>query len=133
MRIVTDTNVLISSLGWRGPEHRLLEMVFDGRIELCLSPEILEEFALVCRRDKLGFDEEDIDEFLTALIDISEIVMPEISIQAVMNDPKDNMVLECALRSGADAIVSGDRHLLDINTFENIRILNASALLSDLE
>lgn len=133
MRIVTDTNVLISSLGWRGPEHKLLEMVFDGRIELCLSPEILEEFALVCRRNKLGFDEDDIDEFLTALIDISEIVLPEISIQAVKHDPKDNMVIECALQSGSDAIVSGDRHLLEIGTFENIRICNASALLSDLE
>lgn len=128
-----DTNVLISALGWKKSEHRLLGLVFRGKIELYISPQILEEFVQVSQRKKFNFSPDDIEEFVTSLIEVCEMVIPLERIEAVKEDPTDNMFLECAVEGGVDHIISGDSHLLKLKEFRGISIMNASSLLKKMD
>ncbi len=133
MRIVVDTNVLVSALGWEGNEYILMKKVFAGEVELFSSPEILQEFQKVSRRPRFGFSEDDIEEFTVALLEISTLVMPEKKLKTIKKDPSDNMFLECALEAKADFLVSGDEHLLRLKNLDDIRIVRAKVALSELK
>ena len=63
-------------------------------------------------RDKFGYTEEEVNTFVEAIISFSDVVNPDIKIDAIKADPDDNKILECAVTSGASYIVSGDKHLL---------------------
>jgi len=130
MKIVVDTNVLISALGWRKSEHHLIKRVFMGEINLYLSPVILEEFIQVSKRKKFGFSSDEIEEFVTSLIEVCEMVIPQEKIDEIKEDPTDNMFLECAIEAKADYIISGDKHLIKLAKFQGISIMNASSLLN---
>lgn len=132
MKIVVDTNILISALGWDGAEYLLIRKVFRGEIELYLSPRMLEEFIQVSQREKFGFFPDEIEEFITALIEVCEMVLPRQRIEMIKEDPADNMFLECAIEAKADYIVSGDKHLLKLKEFQGITMINASALLKKM-
>jgi len=132
MRVVMDTNVLISSLGWDGPEHELLMMVFSGRLNASISPDILQEFAVVAGREKFGSTRFDIDEFMTLLMGSCDVVVPDDVIDVIKVDPMDNMVLECAVKARSDVIVTGDRHLLTLEEYDGIRIIRVSTFLKEL-
>lgn len=131
MKIVTDTNILISALGWKGYEYDLIRLVFTGEIELFTTPEIIEEFLKVSTRKKFGFSPHEIEEFISAVLEVSNVFMPEISINEIKDDPSDNIFLECALEGNVDFIITGDRHLLNLGQFENIKIMNASSFIKN--
>lgn len=98
-----------------------------------LSQPILEEYVSVLIRFRPT--EEDLD-LLTTLIShpkITEWVTPTLRVHVIADDPSDNRFLECAQAGKADAIVSGDRHLLCLNTFHNIPILSAKTFLTRFE
>lgn len=132
MKIVVDTNVLISALGWKKSEHRLIKRIFKGEIQLFMSPQILEEFIQVSQRKKFGFSSDDIEEFVTSLILVCEMIIPQKKIEIIKEDPTDNMFLECAIEAKVDYIVSGDKHLMKLGEFQGIAIMNASALLKTM-
>ena len=133
MKIVVDTNVLISALGWQKSEHHLLRSVFQGENILYMSPQILEEFIQVSERKKFNFSPDEIEEFVTSLIESCEMVIPREKINTVKKDPTDNMFLECAVEGGVDHIISGDRHLLELKEFRGITIIYASSLLKRMD
>ena len=64
------------------------------------------------------------------LLAYSEIIEPKIKANAVPEDPKDNMVIECALSAGADYIITGDNHLLKLKEFKGIKILTPKEFLA---
>jgi len=133
MKIVVDTNVLISALGWQKSEHRLLKSVFQGEIKLFMSPQIMEEFIQVSQRKKFNFTSDEIEEFVTSLIEICDMVIPQETINVIKEDPTDNMFLECAVEAKVDYIISGDKHLLKLVEFRGIGIMNASSLLKCMD
>lgn len=130
MKIVADTNVLISAFGWNGPEHELIARCLRTEITLCFSAQTLEEFKVVSLRKKFGFSQDEIDEFIDALLEASQMVFPEEQINEIKDDPKDNKFLECAAEAKAQFIVSGDRHLLKLGQFRRTKILSAKQFLS---
>ena len=132
MKITVDTNVLISALGWKGNEHELIRRVFEGNVKLFMSPELLAEFEEVALRRKFGFSAEEIEGFVGALIEASEIIVPEEEVTSIINDPDDNRVLECALHGKVNFIVSGESHLLKLKAFEGKKIVRASEALKKL-
>jgi uncharacterized protein len=129
MRIVVDTNVIVSALVFGGLPRRVFEAVEAGRCELYYSAETENETRRVLR-DKFGWDEDRLDRYLPALWRLGERVTPRRRVDAVKDDPDDNRILECALAAGADVIVSGDSHLLRLTAHEGIAILTPRSFLS---
>lgn len=122
-RIVLDTNVLISAVIFGGPPRQVLELVISGTVDCTLSITILDEIRRVLYRPKFGFLPEQSFQLLEELHAVCDVINPTVRLNAVTSDPYDNMVLECALESGASFVVSGDRHLLDLVEFRGIQIV----------
>lgn len=126
-RIVLDTNVYVSAYGFGGKPARVLAAVISGEHTLVTSPALLAEVA-----DKLyavlGFDDEHVSEVIRQVARIAEVVRPAVSIDLVADEP-DNRVLECAVEGGADVIISGDHHLLDLVSYQGIRIVRVAEFL----
>ena len=122
MRIVVDTNVIVSALVFGGLPRRIFELVEGGYCELFYAAEIQEETRRVLR-DKFGWDEDRLDRYLRTLWSLGKRVVLRHRVNAVREDPDDDRILECALAADADVIVSGDRHLLKLGAYEGITIL----------
>lgn len=130
-RIVCDTNIIVSGLLWKGAPRQLLARVEDGRNSLFTSRILLDEIDRVLRYPKLvsilGKAKLARQDILRWLVQHSTIVMPKpLDRIVVTTDPTDDHVLACAVSASADAVISGDKHLLDIRSFHGIPILTAS-------
>jgi putative PIN family toxin of toxin-antitoxin system len=129
-RVVLDTNVFVSAYGFGGKPAEVLRGAIAGVYVLVTSPAILTELA-----DKLyevlGFDDEHVREVVSQLARIAEVVRPEVRLAVLADDP-DNRVLECATEGGADVIVSGDHHLLDLGTYGEVRVVRVAEFLEGL-
>lgn len=123
MRIVLDTNVVVSSL-WGGPPKSVMNACRRGRVKLLLSRPILEEYFTVLSRFEIEEDDMDLFESLFTDPRRTEMVSPSLSIRAVKEDPSDDKFLECAVSGRAEGIVSGDRHLLALGEFRGIPIMS---------
>ncbi len=128
LRVVLDTNVVISGLLFGGPPRQVLERALEGSIELFTSPPLEEELERVLRM-KFPSALSAIHETLAALQEVTTPVVPRRAVSAIPEDPSDNRVLECALAARADAILSGDHHLLRHQKFRAIPILTPQAFL----
>ena len=91
---------------------------------LSLSLVILDELRNVLERPKFRFSPEQAFQVIEELHAVCDIVNPAIQVNIVTADPKDNMILECAMESKAEIIVSGDQHLLAIVEFRGIQIVS---------
>mgnify|MGYP001613833053 CR=1 FL=1 len=129
LKITVDTNTLISATITKGNEFELLRLARLGRIKLILSPQILKEFKEVISRPKFGFSQEQINNALKQIINVSSIVMPSIKVNIIKDDPEDNKILECAVSGKVDYIVSGDSHLLKLGEYESIKIVRTTDIL----
>jgi len=133
MRVVLDTNILISALGWAGGnEYDIVQRCFKKELTPVFSLETLEEFRKVAQRPKFEFSEEKISEFVSALLEIGEVVKPDETANAIAEDPKDNKFLDAAVAGKAQYIVSGDRHLLNLKKFKGVKIVKPADFLGHL-
>ena len=126
MRVIIDTNVILSAIFFGGIPGRILEAYRDGKLTLVLSPEILEEYRATAARLAEKFDVE-----YVALLDWiaihSEMEQSLPLSVPVCADPDDDKFIACALASNAKIICSGDRHLLDVNGYQEIEVLRPRA------
>lgn len=132
MRVVLDTNIWVSYiLTHRPPISTIIDMMVDEEeIILVTSIELLEELERVLSYSKLKrfYTEEERNRFIALVAAMSDIVdLPEI-IPRICRDPKDDMVITCAVAGVADVIVSGDEDLLEIGRAGNIPIVTARQL-----
>jgi putative PIN family toxin of toxin-antitoxin system len=123
--VVIDTNVLVSALLFGGDPGRLVAYWKSGRILPYISKAMVEELLRVLSYPKLGITEKDIQYLLYAEI------LPYFNIQKVKPGPviietypSDDKFLCCAAAAGADAVISGDKHLLQMRTYQDIVILS---------
>lgn len=132
-KVVMDTNVIVSSIFWMGRNpNKLVSHAIKLDIVNYTSPEILAELDKVLRVDFKVTDE--IARRQMALVRrYSLVVEPSQKIDAIKDDPKDNMILECADSCKADFIITGDNHLLKLKEFRGIKILNPKAFLETIE
>ena len=134
MRIVADTNVIVSAFLWGGTPRRLLDAVEARRFELFTSRALVTELQDVLSREK--FTEQlkktrFTSAFLLArytqlatLVAPAEVAVPE------LRDPDDALVLACALAARADAIVSGDADLRALGNYQRISVLSPADCLN---
>ena len=131
MRIVIDTNVLLSAFLWGGTPKRLIGHLRNNSAELVISPALLNEFAAVIARPKFAAILSrttrtpasvivHLRTLAATLIDAPPLTRP------VCRDPKDDIVLACALAAQAQLIVSGDEDLLSLQAHAGIPIVNAA-------
>lgn len=136
LRAVFDTNVLVSYLLVHRPPIATLidEHLAQGRFTLVSAPDLLEELARVLRYPRLQrfYSPEERDRFVALIAALSELVeLPE-DLPAISRDPADDRVIACAVVGRAEAIVSGDRDLLALQTVGGIPILTAAQFLARL-
>lgn len=124
IKVVVDTNVVISGIFWRGNPHKILMSWFREKFETLVSEPILEEYERVLKRLDSGLTPEEIQRWVEIIVIHSTFVKPFINIDFVRDDPDDNKFIECAVDGNADYIISGDKHLLNIKKYENIEILS---------
>jgi putative PIN family toxin of toxin-antitoxin system len=129
MRVVFDTNILVSAfVTARGRGEAALLRTLEGTDRLLVSKAIIDELLGVLAR-KFSRDREQLARIAVFLADIGELVDPELKIHRLADDP-DNRILECAVDGHADAIVTGDRALLQLKNFEGIPIPTLKSYLS---
>ncbi|PIV40830.1 MAG: putative toxin-antitoxin system toxin component, PIN family [Nitrospirae bacterium CG02_land_8_20_14_3_00_44_33] len=133
MKVVFDTNVIISSLIFDGTPRRLLDLARHGRFQLILSEFILKETSNVLAK-KFGWEENPIGAAIIKLSSIAEIIEPDVSINVIKNADSDNRILECGVAANADIIVSGDtKHILPLKNYHGINIISPIEFLGVLE
>jgi len=131
IRVVFDTNILIASvLSQRGSPYQCLQLANLGQIQSVTCQEILDEF-----REKLQFkfrySLEKVESEVAMIANCSELAIISNTLNVIITDPDDNMVLECAVVGHANYIVTGDKkHLLPLKNYQGIEIVNAADFLS---
>ena len=129
MKVVADTNVLVSALIFPGgPPEAFYRLALEEKIELVTSRPLLAELGRILS-DKFGWQRDRAEELIEQLVRLAEIVDPQEAIAEITADPTDNRVLEAAADGRADAIVSGDQHLLALTTWRGIPIQSPAAFL----
>ncbi len=122
-KVVVDTNILISSLIFPGRVVvEIFDEIIDGQIMLGISEDIIREFIRVCVY-KFEYDPEKTVKIAEIIRRISKIITPSKKFN-VITDEADNRILECAVAFDADYIISGDKHLLKLKKYKNIKILS---------
>ena len=137
MRAVIDTNVLLSGLLWHGQPHALLEHVRAGAVSMVSSPALLAELADVIGRAKfdaiLKRTNTSRERSLAEVRRLAEVIDPPPLPQPVCRDPDDDEVLALAVAAKVELIVSGDKDLLSLGSFEGIPIIAPAQAISLIE
>jgi uncharacterized protein len=128
LRVVIDTNVIVSALNFGGNPKNVLELARKNRIQNITSPFIIDEVKKVLRQ-KFSWQMGVIREILTDFKTFSNIIDPPETLTAVSHLP-DNRILECAVVGGADYLISGDRHLIDLKAYGRIKIVTPTEFLT---
>lgn len=128
LKAVLDTNVIVSGMFWKGAPYRCLFAARSGLFELVFCDEILQELEDVLQR-KLSLTGIEAKKALSSIIEIGHKVGITGELKVVRDDPDDDKFIETALVSGAGIIVSGDRHLLSLRKYRDIRVLNTNDFL----
>ncbi len=128
MKVVLDTNILVSALLWRGTPYRCLLAIEAGLVELIISPPILEEFRriLIAKFRHTQAEADGAVAFLRATATLVEV--PE-TLHGITEDPEDDKFVEAAQVAGVDYLVSRDRHLLTLGVHAGIPVIRARTLL----
>ena len=114
--IVVDANVILAAFrSSRGASHQLLRFMLEGVIKFAVSPAVALEYEDVLMRPGLlgqhpWISAEDIDNVLDAVFGCATLTSPWFRFRPFLDDPKDDLYVECALAAGAAVIVSQDKH-----------------------
>ena len=128
MRVVFDTNILVSALVFPGGQgDAALRRIVEGTDELVISRAILDELLEVLGR-RFARDAEELAHVAVYLSEIATVVAPRRRLRVVRDDP-DNRILECASTARAEAIVTGDKALLALEDFEGIVVVTLASYL----
>ena len=128
LRVTADTKSSFRA-ELAGIPRQILNLAESGAIHLTVSDDILDEVARVLRREKFGWPELEIDRALTQISRFTERVESKQRIDAIAEDPTDNRILECAIVSRSEYLVTGDNHLLKLGQFGSTRIVKPADFL----
>jgi putative PIN family toxin of toxin-antitoxin system len=128
VRIVIDTNILISGIFFKGKERDVLELWFNGKFDVICTEEIFEEYSEVIMRftKKSGGNEH---KKITGIIAKNCLFIKNVYKEKYSRDSDDDKFINCAISGGSSYIVSGDKDLLVLKKIAGIEIITASDFL----
>ncbi len=129
MRVVLNTNVLISALFWGGQPRRVVDLAIAGRIQAVTSPELLAELEQVLAED-FAVPQETVELVLRDTLSYAEVTVPVEEVHIAVRDSGDTKVIAAAMAGRGDCIVTGDRDLLVIVEAHGIAIVTVREFLS---
>jgi putative PIN family toxin of toxin-antitoxin system len=129
MKVVLDTNIYISSFFWKGKPYKIMLKALDKDFENFISSHIIKEINNVLQRDFEVSDKKR-QKMISIIIKNFQMVEPKEKIKIIKDDPDDDKIIECAVESKSDFIVTQDKHLLKIKKFRNIKVLNPEEFLA---
>jgi putative PIN family toxin of toxin-antitoxin system len=128
LKLVFDTNIFISAFAIPGRRaEEAYRHALRGSFDLCTSVAILTETAQKLR-EKFGWEEPQVVRMLKAISRVARVVKTKPHL-VVLHDEPDNRILECAVETEAEVIVTGDNHLLTLRTFQNVSIVRLADFL----
>lgn len=134
MRVVADTNVIVSGLLWHGPPRQLLNAARQGTVELFTSGALLAELEEVLQREKfvkrLVAAQVQPRDLVTGYAALATVIQPAPIAPVVLRDPDDDAVIACAVTAAAVKIVSGDRDLLALKKHQEIEIVKVAEFIA---
>ncbi len=136
LRAVLDTNIIISALFWKG----LPRVVFDAALDKlyfslsseALTTEVHRTLSYPKFAQQIANVELNIEQLVAQYLATAIVVLPADIPPDAVRDPKDRMVLACAVGGKADFIISGDKDLLILGSYDNIPILSSAQFLQHL-
>jgi uncharacterized protein len=130
IRVVLDTNTVISALLFSGTAARLVSLWQSRRIIVLVSREILKEYLRVLAYPKFQLSDQEIRQLVEEeLLPFVETVRVRRRLAVVRRDPDDDKFLECAVTGRARYLVTGDRDLRELDSFRGITILTVGEFL----
>jgi len=134
--VVADTNTVVSGLLWHGPPRQVLDAARAGTLQLYTTAVLLAELDEVLQRPKfaqrLTLAGVTTRTLVLGYAALARLIEPAVIVPVVEEDPDDDAVLACAVAAQAEAIVSGDSHLLDLKEYEKIPVVTAAQLVAQI-
>jgi len=129
MNITVDTNFLISATQWdNSVAFKLLKRLLEANIKIFTTKDILDEFSEVLQRD-FKYNKEETTNILEEILVFVNIIEAQEKIKIVKDDPDDDKIIECAIASNSNYLVTYDRHLLKIKKYKSIKIITPEEML----
>jgi len=127
IRVVLDTNVLISALLFKGGLSKLVGLWQNGKIVPVVSKETFSELKTVLEYPKFSLSHAEIESLIEdEILPFFEVVSVTKHVQGACRDPGDDKFISCGLSANADAIVTGDKDFCDLRKYQSIKIIYAS-------
>jgi putative PIN family toxin of toxin-antitoxin system len=123
MRFVFDTNVYLSGILFNGVARKAIEYLIEGKANIYISKNIIEEIEKVLLSPKFNVGIEKAQFIIKEIESIAYTIEPKNEIRNICRDNKDHIILECAIESMSEYIVTGDKDLLVIKDYEGIKII----------
>jgi len=132
VKVLLDTNVLVSGIFFGGPPRAVLDAWAEDRFELLVSPSIFDEYVRTCER--LGASHQGLEyhSVLATIVGRGHLVPDAAASGSITDDPDDDKFMLCA-RANAAIIVSGDKHLLEVSGWEGVRVMRPHDFLAFLD
>jgi len=132
VKVVFDTNVLVSSIFWKGKPYQVVRKAAKAEFRNFVSNEMLAELEEVLHRD-FEIDSAGIARITSTLLLFSSVLKPVVKHEIVADDPDDNIIIDCAVAAKARFIVTQDKHLLKIRRFKSINIVTPDEIMNIFE
>lgn len=137
MRIVVDTNVLVSATYWKGDSYKVIRIANERQMTIMMSREITEEYYKVIKSDEVTEKVEKknlmAEKIITKVINESVVVEPKDKLFVIKEDPDDDKFIECAVEGDAEYLISRDKHLLKLKKYKKIRIVKPEEFLKSFK
>ncbi|MBI5100455.1 MAG: putative toxin-antitoxin system toxin component, PIN family [Nitrospirae bacterium] len=134
LKVVLDTNILISALLFRGELSRVVDLWKKGRIVPVISKETFQEFKAVLHYPKFRLSRAEIKTIIEdEVLPFFEVAETADKVKGICTDPDDDKFIACAVAASADFIVTGDSALCDVGKYRSVRIIKAVDLLKMMD
>ena len=131
MKVTVDTNFLISATQWDySVAHKLLKKFIISGAEIFTTQDILDETSEVLERD-FEYSKSEAKNIIEKILLFAKLIEPKQKVEIIKDDPDDNKVIECAIESSSDYIITYDRHLLKLKKYKGIKIVKPEEILKE--